>query len=194
MGYRMDFTENINQLPKANLPHMMVEKHFKGTYNFSTACTDYLQKHYMEVLKIKRGWTFVNPSTWFLTSIKDYVEFAPELLESLQPRSILPFLKSFRYTGTYYGFELLCKGIFGEDVTVTYEDPYIINIDGISSAINYKILGEGEQDFYLITEDMNNYLITEDEFVPPQGIWIIEKILRQNLPAGIGEIVTINFV
>ena len=155
------FVQKVNYLPRAELPHMMKEPHFKGAYNFSTACTDYLQDYYAQLLKIKRTWNFVNPSTWFFESIKDFVEFVPELLESLQPRSILLFLESFRYTGTYYGFELLCKGIFGEDVIVTYEDPYIINIDGISSAINYKILGEGEQDFYLTTEDMKYDLITK---------------------------------
>lgn len=193
MVSKIDFTEVTNRLPRANLPHFMDEEHFKGAYNFSTACTDYLQSFYLEFFKIERGWTFVNPSNWFLTSIKDYVQFVPELLESLQPRSVIPFLKSFRHTGTYYGFELLCKGIFGEKVTIEYVDPYIINIDGITSPINYSILGEGEQNFYLTTEDMNFYLITEDIFVPPQGLWILDKILRENLPAGIGEIVTINF-
>jgi len=217
MGYKMDFIENINKLPRANITHVMTRLHFKGSYNFHIACTDYLQKYYMQILHIKRSWNFTNPSTWFLTSIKDYIEFVPELLESLQPRSVLPFIQSFRYTGTYYGFQLLCIGIFGKDVIVEYRSPddglagtpnpndpdlvpyptvdvLTINIDGISSPINYKILGEGEQDFYLTTEDMKYYLITEDVFVPPSGLWTIEKILRQNLPAGVAEIVEINFI
>ena len=172
---------------------MLDEPRFKGAYNFSTACTDYLQKYYIDILNIKRTWNFINPSKWFLESIKDFVEFTPELLEVLQPRSVLPFIESFRYTGTYKGFELLCQGIFGEDVEITYQDPYTIKIANIETAINYRILAEGEQSFYLVTEDLKNYLITEDVFVPTNGLWVIKEILRQNLPAGISEIAKIEF-
>lgn len=188
-----DFVERINYLPRAETPHMLDEPRFKGAYNFSTACTDYLQKYYVDILNIKRTWNFINPSKWFLESIKDFVEFTPELLDILQPRSVLPFIKSFQNTGTYYGFELLCQGIFGQEVVIEYIDPYTINISNIETAINYKILGEGEQSFYLVTEDLKNALITEDVFAPPSGLWVISQILKKNLPAGIAEISTISF-
>lgn len=189
-----DFVQRLNQIPKAEVVHTLKKQHLKGAYNISISCTDYLQDIYIQLLNIKRGWNFVNPSNWFLYTIKDFVEFVPDLLQNLQGRSVIPFLSSFRYTGTYYGFELLCIGIFGEDVKIEYVDPYIININGISSPINFAISGEGGQDFVLITEDLEFILVTEDEFAPPSGTWVIEKILRANLPAGIGEIVEINFV
>jgi len=188
-----DFSQRINYLPRADTPHMLDEPRFKGAYNFSTACTDYLQKYYIDILNVKRTWNFINPSKWFLESIKDFVEFTPELLEVLQPRSVLPFIESFRYTGTYKGFELLCQGIFGEEVKIEYVDPYTIIISNIKTAINFYLLGEGEQSFFLVTEDLNKYLMTEDVFVPPNGLWVIEQILKKNLPAGISEVATIIF-
>lgn len=188
-----EFVERINSLPRADPPHMLDEPRFKGAYNFSTACTDYLQKYYLDVLYIRKTWNFINPSEWFLESIKDFVEFTPELLDALQPRSILPFIESFRYTGTYKGFELMCQGIFGQDVNIEYKDPYTIIINNIETPITYLILGEGEQDFYLLTEDLTKELSTEDVFVPPAGLWVVIDILKQNLPAGIAEITTINF-
>jgi hypothetical protein len=188
-----DFSQRINYLPRADPPHMLDEPRFKGAYNFSTACTDYLQKYYLDILNIKRSWNFINPSKWFLESIKEFVEFTPDLLGALQPRSILPFIESFRYTGTYRGFELLCQGIFGEEVNIEYVEPYTIIIHNIETPIKYAILGEGEQDFFLLTEDLTKELTTEDVFVPPSGLWVVIDILKENLPAGIAEIATINF-
>ena len=79
------FIEKENVLPKAELPHFFNEVQFKGAYNFSISCTKFLDDFYLELLEIRRTWNFLNPSPWFLESIKDHIEFVPDLLLDLLP-------------------------------------------------------------------------------------------------------------
>lgn len=192
------FVEKQNILPKAELPHFFNESQFKGAYNFSKSCVKFLEDFYIEILEIRRTWNFVNPSPWFLDSIKDNVEFVPELLLDLQNRAILFMLKSFAHVGTYQGFHLLCQSIFGQNVSIEYIDPYQINISNIETNLRHIFCSEysldEDQNFLFCTVDEKFVFVTEDEFLPPAGIGIIEGILRKNLPAGIGEIVNFAFV
>jgi hypothetical protein len=192
------FIEKENVLPKAELPHFFNESQFKGAYNFSISCTKFLDDFYLEFLEIRRTWNFLNPSPWFLDSIKDHVEFVPDLLLDLQNRALFLMMKSFAHVGTYQGFELLCQAIFGQNVSIEYVDPYQINISNIETNLRHIICSEyslnEDNNFMFCTEDDQFIFITEDEFLPPAGIGIIESILRKNLPAGIGEIVNFDFV
>lgn len=192
------FIEKENVLPKAELPHFFSESQFKGAYNFSKSCVKILDDFYLDLLEIRRTWNFLNPSQWFLDSVKDYIEFVPELLFELQDRSILLMIQSFAHVGTYKGFELLCQAIFGQNVIIEYTDPYQINISNIQTDLIHTFCSEyslnPESNFAFCTEDQQSAFVTEDEFLPPAGIGVIESILRKNLPAGIGEIVNFDFV
>lgn len=192
------FIEKENVLPKAELPHFFSEPQFKGAYNFSKSCVKILDDFYLDLLEIRRTWNFLNPSQWFLDSVKDYIEFVPELLFELQDRSILLMIESFSHVGSYKGFELLCQAIFGQKVIIEYTDPYQINITNIETNIFHTFCSEyslnSESNFVFCTEEQQFVFVTEDEFLPPAGIGVIESILRKNLPAGIGEIVNFDFV
>jgi len=191
------FIEKENVLPKAELPYFFYEVQFKGAYNFSISCTKFLDDFYLELLEIRRTWNFLNPSPWFLESIKDNIEFLPDLLLDLQNRAMFLMLKSFAHVGTYKGFELLCQAIFGQNVSIEYIDPYQINISNIETNLIHVLCSEyslnEDNNFMFCTEDDQFIFVTEDEFLPPAGIGVIESILRKNLPAGIGEIVNFDF-
>lgn len=182
-----------NQLEGANSPHFYPEDE-PYLYEYSSALQDLVKSIWFDLLAIEKGWNFRANSPWFLESVQDYIEFIPDLLETLKARAIGPFLSAFGKVGTYEGFAQACIGLFGPDVAIIYEDNIPrITITNITSPISYYFVSEGRDDFYFITEDGINRFVSSPIFVPPTGLGTIRNVLRAFLPAGQYEITEIVF-
>lgn len=189
----------VNVLEGANLPYYFgnddVAADTKYCAIYSLEFQKIIQSIWEDFLTLELGWNFQNNSDYFLESIQDYIEFVPDLLDQLKVRAILPFLEAFRSPGTYGGFAQACIGLFGEDVTIEYDDiTPKITIGNITSPVSNLFLSEGREDFNFLTEDGLDLIRTEDEFAPPTGLSTIRNVLRSFLPAGQYEITVIEFV